>query len=213
MELLSLCQRVKALGYFGSFARDEYVEGLSDVNVFAITDDKSLLLELASEGYSPIVVPERELQAMCSEGDPICYYILNDSRLLCGEVRVNFVKTPRTCERLRMQIPIFLKMSIEGYKRGDEASAVNNAFKSFRSLIQWKECQVSDKIPLSKEELRNACRDLKLECDVFEDLLVLRETRTPITVWAIDKLYKVLKKYVELPFPSPSEEAFGRKSF
>jgi hypothetical protein len=211
VELSSLCNKVKALGYFGSFARDEYVEGISDVNVFAITSDKSVLLELASEGYSPLVVSEEELQGMCREGDPICYYLLMDSKVVCGDLKANFVKTPYTCERLRKQIPSFLKMSIEGYKRGDEVSALNNAYKSFRSLIQWKKCLVSDNIPLSRADLEESCRELGLECDVFEDLLRLRDTKTPITIWSINKLYNVLKKYVELPFPSPAEEAFGKR--
>ncbi len=203
MNIAEFCGRVKSIGYFGSYTRDDYIEGVSDINVFAITEDKSLLIELASNDFSPIVLSEDVLQKICSEGDPLCYYIIFDSKIVCGSINATFVKTQKTCERLQKQVISFLQMSIEGFFRGDQISSLSNAYKSFRSLIQWKYCLNHDTIPLSNNDLSKACKELNIQCSIFDDIVNLRKMRLSITLWSLNKIYKEIRLHLEIPFPSP----------
>uniref|UniRef100_A0A2U9IGP5 Polymerase nucleotidyl transferase domain-containing protein n=2 Tax=Acidianus brierleyi TaxID=41673 RepID=A0A2U9IGP5_9CREN len=203
MDIAELCGRVKSIGYFGSYTREDYIEGVSDINVFAITEDKSLLIELASNDFSPVVLSENDLQKICSEGEPLCYYIIFDSKVVCGSINATFIKTQKTCERLKKQIVSFLQMSIEGFFRGDQISSLSNAYKSFRSLIQWKYCLTHDMIPLSNKDLDNACKELNMQCATFDDIVNLRKVRMPITLWSLNKIYKEINSQIHIPFPSP----------
>ncbi|BCS93851.1 hypothetical protein [Metallosphaera javensis (ex Sakai et al. 2022)] len=76
-QFKEICGRVRALLYFGSYTREDYVEGVSDINVIAIADDKSVLMELASMDLSPVVMNEETLHMLCREGRSIM--------LLCSE--------------------------------------------------------------------------------------------------------------------------------
>lgn len=194
-NLNELCKRAKALGYFGSFTREEdYVEDLSDINVFAISTDKSLVIELGSYGFSPLVISEDQLKELCNRGDPICYYVLYDSKIICGELpRINFILTEYTCERLKKQTFSLLKISYEAYQRQDERSSLANAVRAMRSLIQFLCCEKKLKIPISNKGLRESCKELGLSfCDTLEELIRLKKLKIPITLTSLNKLRDII---------------------
>ncbi|MCY0859269.1 MAG: hypothetical protein OWQ54_02440 [Sulfolobaceae archaeon] len=192
-SLNQYCNRVKYLAYFGSFTRPEdYVPDISDINVVAISDDKSLLLEMASEGCSPIVLTENSLKDMCDKGDPICYYIMYDSRTVCGSlpayIRFNF--TQLTCERLRDSVIPLILNGIQSFFRYDELSTINNLYRALRALIRWRSCEVQKSIPLSDKDVIKACEGLSLSeiCEKFRDISRLRKLKITITEWDINEV-------------------------
>lgn len=200
-NLKGLCNRATFIGYFGSYARKtDYVEGLSDINVVAISEDKGLLLELASEGYSPIVISEEKLRELCEMGDPLCLNIIN-SEPICGEFpsRIRFVKTDSTCERLRKSVISLYVISLLGFFRGDEKNCIENAYRSLKTLIQWKACSENDVIPLSADEAENTCKKYNLGfCQTFRDLLFLRRMRSPLTLWSLDKVSEAISTFIKV---------------
>ncbi|BDC19418.1 hypothetical protein [Acidianus sp. HS-5] len=205
-NLVSLCKKCKALGYFGSYVRrEDYIENVSDINIFAITDDKSLLLELGSyNGISPIVVSEEKFKEICKNGDVICYYILHDSRLICGELpKVEFSISNNTCERLKLSSSSFIKLSYEAFKRNDEVSTLENAYRALRSLIQYISCNSLRKIPVSNSEIKDTCMKLNLNfCKEFDNIIFMRNMRNPLTVWSLNRIYNIINSQIKLDFSS-----------
>ncbi|WP_240931151.1 hypothetical protein [Acidianus sulfidivorans] len=203
-NLLDLCSKAKSIGYLGSYTREDYVEGISDINVFAISEEKSLVLELGSYGLSPVVISEDLFRNLCSKGDPICYYILYDSKVICGELpKVDFLITDYTCQRLEKSAKSYLKLSYEAYYRQDEIGALVNAVRALRSLIQFKACKnKKERIPISDSELENVCKELNLNyCDSLSDLLHLKKHKLPITLFSINKIYDIINSEIGLEFP------------
>ncbi|ARM76057.1 hypothetical protein [Acidianus manzaensis] len=207
-NLLDLCSKAKALGYFGSYTREDYVEDLSDINVFAISSDKSLILELGSYGLSPLVISEESFKDLCLKGDPICYYILYDSKIVCGELpKVDFIFTDYTCERLEKSAKSYLKLSYDAYFRQDEVGSLVNSVRALRSLIQFKSCKDKKIIPISDKDVEKTCNELNLKyCDSLSDLLHLKKSKLPITLWSINKLYDIISSEIALDFPKPASE-------
>ncbi len=207
-NLVSLCKKCKALGYFGSYVRrEDYIENISDINIFAITDDKSLLLELASyNGVSPIVVSEEKFKEICKNGDIICYYILYDSKLICGELpEVKFSITESTCERLKMSSLSFIKLSYEAFKRNDEVSTLENAYRALRSLIQYISCHSLNKIPISNAEIKDTCSKLNLNfCKEFDNIVFMRNMKSPLTLWTLNRIYDIINSQIKSDFSSAS---------
>ncbi|MEM3911651.1 MAG: hypothetical protein QXE55_05080 [Saccharolobus sp.] len=191
-ELLEICKKVKLLAYFGSYTRQEdFIEGISDINIFAITDNKEILLELGSLGYSPIIANEDTLRTLCEKGDPICYYLLYDSNIICGKFPENLVfkLTPFTCERLRKAIFTFLSLAISAYLRLDEISLSSNSFRAMRNLIQWKSCIKDSSIPIKISDLRNKCKELNMMiCNEFSDVILSRKLRSSIPFIGLEKI-------------------------
>ena len=200
-DLKYLCSKASYIGFFGSYARKtDYVEGLSDINVIAISDDKSLLFDLASQGYSPIVISKEKLKEICETGDPLCLYILN-SQTICGEFPsdIKFVKTNYTCERLRKSIIPLYVLSLLAFFRDDERNCLENSYKALRTLIQWRACEEGLSIPLSAEEAENTCKDLNLSfCQTFKDLIFLRRLRSPLTLWSLDKVAEAISVFIKV---------------
>jgi hypothetical protein len=205
-KLVSLCKKCKALGYFGSYVRKEdYVEGVSDINIFAISDDKSLLLELGSySGISPIVISEEKFREICESGDIICYYVLYDSKLICGELpKVEFTINDNTCERLKMSSSSFIKLSFEAFKRNDGIGTLENAYRAIRSLIQYISCSSLRKIPISNSEIKETCIKLNLNfCKEFDNLILLRNMKSPLTPWALNRVYNIINSQIKMDFSS-----------
>lgn len=200
-SIASLCNRCKALGYFGSYARrEDYVEGVSDINVFAISDDKSLLLELGSySGISPIVISEEKFREICEKGDIICYYILYDSKLICGELpKVNFAINDNTCEQLKKSSLTFIKLSLEAFNRNDEISTLENAYRAIRSLIQYISCTSLRKIPTSNAEIKETCLKLNLNfCKELDNLILLRNIKSPLAPWVLNRIYNIVNSTIK----------------
>jgi len=208
-EILEICKKVKLLAYFGSYTRQEdFVEGISDINVFAITEDKYLMLELASLGYSPIVLSEKNLIDLCEKGDPICYYLLYDSNVVCGQFpeNVKFNLNNFTCERIRKSIFSFLSSAVSGFLRQDEISAVSNSFKAFRSVIQWRSCVNLKTIPLGNNELKNRCKELNLSvCNEFSDIVLVRRMKAPLSLWSLDRIVEAICSEIKINCVKPSK--------
>ena len=200
-DIKQLCARASYIGFFGSYARkSDYVEGLSDINVIVISDDKSLLFELASEGYSPIVISKDKLKEICKIGDPLCLHILN-SEGICGEFPsdIKFVKTDYTCERLRKSVISLYILSLLAFFRNDERNCLENSYKAIKTLIQWRACEENLDVPLSAEEAENVCKDLNLGfCQTFKDLIFLRRLRSSLTLWSLDKVSEVISIFVKV---------------
>lgn len=200
-NLAELCGKAKALGYFGSYTREEdYVDELSDINVFAISSDRSLVLELGSYGFSPLVISEDYFKDLCDKGDPICYYLLYDSKIICGELpRTTFKLSDYTCERLKKETISFLKISYEAYIRQDEKSALLNAARALRSLVQFKSCQHKVKIPISNKELKESCKKLGLNfCDALEQILEMKKLKIPISLGSISKIRDIISSNLDI---------------
>lgn len=201
-SLKGLCNRSTYVGYFGSYARkSDYIEGLSDINVIVISEDKDILLELASESYSPIVLSESQLRSLCENGDPLCLYIIQ-SETVCGTFPsdIKFIKTSHTCERLKKSITSLYTIALLAFFRGDEKSSLENAFRCVRSLIQWKACEESLPIPLSIEEAEKSCAKMNLPfCQVFKDLIFIRRMKSPLTLWSLDKIAEAIQNYIKVP--------------
>ncbi|QGA69298.1 hypothetical protein [Sulfolobus sp. E11-6] len=208
-EILEICKKVKLLAYFGSYTRQEdFVEGISDINIFAITEDKYLILELASLGYSPIVLSEKTLIDICEKGDPICYYLLYDSNVICGQFPKNlkFNLNNFTCERIRKSIFSFMSSAVTSFFRKDEISTISNSFKALRSIIQWKSCINLKNIPLKNDELKNRCRELNLSvCNEFSDIVLIRRMKAPLSLWSLDKIVEVTCSEFKINCAKPSK--------
>ena len=200
-NLKHLCSRAAYIGYFGSYSRKtDYVEGLSDINVIAISDDKTLLLDLASEGYSPIVISKEKLRELCENGDPLCLQVLN-SQGICGEFPsdIKFVKTDYTCERLRKSVISLYTLSLLAFFRNDERNCLENSYRAIRTLIQWRACKENLDIPLSAEDTEKVCKELNLSfCQTFRDLVFLRRMRSPLTLWSLDKVAEAISAFMKI---------------
>ncbi|BFH73888.1 hypothetical protein SJAV_18320 [Sulfurisphaera javensis] len=200
-NLKGLCKRASYIGFFGSYARkSDYIEGLSDINVIAISEDKSLLLELASEGYSPIVLSKEQLRKLCDSGDPLCLYV-TQSESVCGEFpsEIKFVKTDYTCERLKKSILSLYIISLLAFFREDERSSLENSFRTLRTLIQWRACIENKPIPLSIEETERTCETLGLKfCQTMKDLVLIRRMRAPLTLWSLDKVAEAIMDFMKV---------------
>lgn len=208
-QLLEVCKKVKVLAYFGSYTRQEdFVEGVSDINIFAISDDKFILLELASLGYSPIVMSESDFRTICERGDPICYYVLYDSNVICGQFpsNLNFNLTSLTCERLKRAILSFLSLSISAFFRNDEISTVVNSFRAIRNTIQWKSCTLDKSIPIKISELKEKCKKLNMSlCNEFSDIVLIKKLKAPLSMWSLDRVTDVICKELNLNCVKPSK--------
>lgn len=200
-EISQLCGRASYIGFFGSYARKtDYVEGLSDINVVAISEDKSLLLDLASEGFSPIVISKEKLKEICEIGDPLCLQIIN-SQGICGEFPsdIKFVKTSYTCERLRKSVIPLYVLSLLAFFRDDERHCLENSYRAIKTLIQWRACEENLNIPLSAEEAEEVCKKLNLSfCQTFKDLVFLRKLRSPMTLWSLDKVAEAISLFMKV---------------
>lgn len=203
------CNRAKYLAYFGSYARpNDYVDEISDINVVAISEDKSLLLELASEGCSPVVITEKDLKEFCDNGDPLCYYIIYDSKTICGKFPngITFRITDKTCEKLKKAVIPLILNGIQGFFRYDELSAINNMYRATKLLIRWKTCEVNKTIPLSDEETIKSCETLSLSlCEKFKELVRLRKLKLSITEWDISEVIRLASKELNERIPDISE--------
>ncbi|BBL47505.1 hypothetical protein [Metallosphaera sedula] len=194
-QFKDVCGKVKALLYFGSYTREDYVDGISDINVIAITNDKSVLMDLASMDLSPVVIDEETLNKLCQDGDPLCYYVLNDSKLICGSLpNFTFIFTDKTCSKLLRYSRTQAKMSLEGIARRDEISSVNNLYRGIRSFIRSK-CCTKGKIPLSDEEVIACCKGIGNDeiCELFSKVRELRRNREPVTYWTIRRFVKIME--------------------
>ncbi|BAB65846.1 hypothetical protein [Sulfurisphaera tokodaii] len=198
-NLKGLCTRASYLGYFGSYGKKDYVEGLSDINVVAISEDKTLLLELASEGFSPVVLSKEQLENLCKEGDPLCLYIIK-SEPICGNLpNVQFVKTEKSCERLGKAVISLYVISLLAFFRGDEKSSLENSYRTLRTLIQWRSCIENYEIPITAEEVEKNCELLGLNfCQTFRDLLLLRRFNAPLTLWSLDKIAEAILIFMKV---------------
>jgi len=208
-ELLEICKKVKVLAFFGSYTRGEdFVEGISDINIFALSDDKSVLVELASFGFSPIVLSEYSFKRMCEEGDPICYYALYDSNVICGEFPFNirFNLSKFTCERIRKAILPFLSLSITAFIRQDEISTVENSFRALRNLVQWKSCESNGYIPIKVEEIKETCTRLSVKiCNELSDIVLVRKLKSPLSLWSLDKIVEGICNELGIGCVKPSK--------
>ena len=191
-EIKGLCTRAKTIGFFGSYTRSDYVEGVSDINVFALSEDKSLLLELASLGVTPLVLRDQELKALCDTGEPLCYYLLYDSKLVCGSLEgFRFNKTNVTCLRLLYYSKSLVKIAIEGFLRGDQVSSVLNSYRSVKSYLRYRCCERGE-IPLSDEEVMKCCNNIGGEmCDLFLKIVRSRRDGTPVGFSVVKKVREI----------------------
>ncbi|WP_338601980.1 hypothetical protein V6M85_01245 [Sulfolobus tengchongensis] len=208
-QFIEICKRTKVLAYFGSYVRqDDFVDNVSDINIFAITNDKSILLELASLGYSPIVLSESNFIDLCEKGDPLCYYLLYDSNVICGEFprNVKFNLNNFTCERIRRSIFAFLSLAVSAFFRQDEISALSNSFRALRNVIQWKSCTNLNKIPIRINDLKDKCEELKLSiCNEFSDIILVRRMKEALSLWSLDKVAEAICREFNMECVKPSK--------
>jgi len=208
-ELKGLCQKgAKAIAVFGSYVRaKDYVEGISDLNVFALTRDKQLLLELASMGYSPVMLGEESLRQLCEAGDPLCYYVLYDSKVLCGSLpRVSFKLTDGTCRKLRDQAINSFCFAIESHFRSDELNSVRYAFKAIKLSVAYRVCRDKNRVIVSNDEAESSCKELNLAgCSEMKDLLMMMRLKLKLTTWALDRIAQALTNNLDLPVPTASD--------
>jgi len=200
-ELKGLCQKgAKAIAVFGSYVRaKDYVEGVSDLNVFALTRDKQLLLELASMGYSPVMLDEESLRQLCEAGDPLCYYVLYDSKVLCGSLpRVSFKLTDGTCRKLRDQAINSFCFAIESHFRSDELNSVRYAFKAIKLSVSYRVCRDKNRVIVSNDEAESSCKELNLAgCSEMKDLLMMMRLKLKLTTWALDRIAQALSNNLD----------------
>ncbi|EZQ01907.1 MULTISPECIES: hypothetical protein [Acidianus] len=191
-DLSSLCKKAQALGFYGSYTRKEdYVEDLSDINVFALSDDKSILLDLASLGYSPVVISSKYFEEICMKGDPLCHYIYYDSDLICGEFpAVKPSINEYTCKRFANMSISSIQLSREAFLRQDEKGSLTWTFRSIRSLIQYISC-LGGSIPFSNSQIKEKC--LSLGKEVCETLYIIQEKRERLEAISASLILKVEK--------------------
>ncbi|BCS93850.1 hypothetical protein [Metallosphaera javensis (ex Sakai et al. 2022)] len=129
------------------------------------------------------------------KGDPLCYYVLNDSKLICGSLpNFTFNFTKETCSKLLRYSRTQVKLSLEGVARGDEISSVNNLYRGIRSFIRSKCCSKGN-IPLSDGEVMECCKTIRNDelCELFSRVRDLRKNREPVTYWTIRRFMRVVE--------------------
>ncbi|AEB94947.1 hypothetical protein [Metallosphaera cuprina] len=162
----------------------------------AITQNKRLLLELGSMGFSSVVMTEDQFKIICERGEPLCYYALYDSKVVCGSLpNVKFVSSELTCNELDRLSRAQLKLSLEGIARSDEISSINNLYRGIRSYIRGSCCK-RGKIPLSDVEVLECCKEsLDPEvCDLFFKVKEMRIKREPVSYWTVRRFLKYLER-------------------
>ncbi|WP_252896820.1 hypothetical protein [Metallosphaera hakonensis] len=182
--------------FFGSYTREDYVEGISDINVFALSDRKEVLLELASLGFSPVILNETQLKIICESGEPLCYHLLYDSRIICGKIPdIHFKTTHTTCQKLLQYSRSQAKLSLGGLARQDEISSTNNLYRGIRSYIM-SQCCKDGVIPLSDSEVMECCRSRigGEVCELFATTRDLRRNKKPVTYWTVRRFVTILEK-------------------
>ncbi|QKQ99114.1 hypothetical protein GWK48_00715 [Metallosphaera tengchongensis] len=180
--------------------REDFVEGISDINVLAVTNDRDVMFELASTNLTPIVVSSEQLRKICNDGDPLCYFILYDSKVICGSLpSVQFKKSDSTCKKLLDYSRAQLRISAEGYMRGDEVSALNYLFRSVRSFIRAK-CCLAGSIPVSNQQVMECCKERVQNevCDIFSTTVSLRKDKSPVNLTLINNFKKILDNSFDL---------------
>ena len=209
-ELANLCRekKLRAVAVFGSYTRPkDYVEGVSDINVFVLGRDKRVLLELASEGFSPLMLDEASLKDLCEKGDPICFYVLKDSRVLCGELpNFEFRMNEGTCGKVREQALSFYSSSVESHFRTDEVNSLKYALKALKSSIMYAVCERERELFVSYDDLRRRCKALNLKgCEELSELNLMLRAKLHLTTWALDRIAEAISANVGVKVPKPSE--------
>ncbi|MGC9104966.1 MAG: nucleotidyltransferase domain-containing protein [Thermoprotei archaeon] len=208
-ELKNLCsERVKAVAVFGSYARGkDYVEGISDINVFLLSRDKEALLYVASLGYSPLMLDEESLKRLCESGDPLCFYVLKDSTVLCGSLPgFEFRVQDSTCAKIKAQAVNSYCYAIESHFRTDELNSVRYAFKALKYSVAYRACIEKRVVFASNDEAYRLCRELNLRgCDELKELQLMTRLRLQITTWALDKIAKALSENLGLDLPTAND--------
>lgn len=200
------------IAYFGSYLSEDYIEGISDINIFILLNNNSvrykLLLDLASTTYcSPVILTKSELKEFCEQGEPLCYYILYDSKLICGSLpRLEFRITERTKNVLRNNIISYYTLGVNAILRNDEISELNNFYRAVRALIRFISVERSGIIPLRDKDIINYCKvqGLKDICELFELISNSRKNRLKLSNYVISKVTERLSEILKINFPNLS---------
>jgi isoleucyl-tRNA synthetase len=139
----------------------------------------------------------------CKTGDPLCYYIIYDSKVICGTLpEVSFNFTNETCEKLKLYAISNFTLSMQGMLRNDEISSLENSYKSIRNLVRWLSCINKKKIPLRNSEILNEAKEIDEELlQIFKDLVHMRKNKIKITLYQINIISELLSKYTKIEFP------------
>lgn len=149
------CNHGASVVLFGSINRpSDYSPFFSDVNTLIIGDYR---VNLVYGRYSIIVTDSDSLMNRCLYGDPLCLWIIGDSRLLCGKLPdVKFTVTTWTLNSIKQRALDNVALMYENLIMGNSTWSLNNAYHAVKlSAIYLVIYRFMTIPPLSDEGLSN----------------------------------------------------------
>ena len=195
--LKGLCGKVGGVLVFGSANRPmDYSRYFSDLNVLLISGKYP---QTYPWGYSYIVVSPDNLSSRCIYGDPLCIWVMWDSRLICGSLpRLKFTETTWTLDSLRQIILNNVALMYEDMLLGNNAWASNWAYHAVKDSLIMMNPTIGN---LSDFNLMNAYKGSEL-ARLLGELRVLRRLGQGLPVGLADRVSEALSRILGINLPT-----------
>jgi len=165
----SIKGRLRCIVVFGSAARPkDFVKGLSDVDVLALTEDRPerrhYTFEALDSEVHAVVFAVDEFKELVEHGDPLAFMMKHRVELhgSIGDLLANLKITEHSAKVLRRSALAALGLALEHYYvLGDRVKALSHLYHSVRHVARYK-ASLRGVFPVSDEEVLRECVDEQL---------------------------------------------------
>ena len=181
-------ENIIAIIAYGSVTRpDDFAGNVSDVDVAVITkeiiparDRLDLFLDLSFH-VDAVFLTKEQLAELSIEGYPLAYYIIEDGRVIYGDVKViedlNFRVTEKTLDILKKSSIAALGLGVESYLMGMYNDSASHLYHAIRHAVRWRAAENKGRIPISNVEIYNSIKELELGEIIGKTFMELVEAR------------------------------------
>jgi len=124
---------------------------------------------------------KEQLAELSIEGYPLAYYIIEDGRVIYGDVKViedlNFRVTEKTLDILKKSSIAALGLGVESYLMGMYNDSASHLYHAIRHAVRWRAAENKGRIPISNVEIYNSIKELELGEIIGKTFMELVEAR------------------------------------
>jgi len=210
-----LGKKVHAIAVFGSAKRPEdYVEGVSDVDIAVIVDDESSREEARSIGEAGmefVFLTPSQLRELFNMGHPLAWLLTYDSRILhddgvlqaMSQQRPKFTELTR--DSMRRSTLVALSLGVEELYAGAFNLCISHFYHSMRHALRLRALEKFANFPCSDREILATIQGFPAE--LFSQLVALRKDKKasePVCRNVLEQLLNALYMVSNLKVPSLS---------
>lgn len=215
LEDVCRAQGVIGVVIYGSLARGDYVDGLSDINIAVIgsreVDARNLWNMLSLDPrISPLLLHIDKLKEICTRGDLLCHNLFKDSLTFCGGDRLKPLSiyhgprvTSYTIAQAKELALSTLGLAIEGYIQKDKSKVLRNSYHSLRYTIIYYSTRTIQTVPLRDDDMVNTCIRIAPPnlCKFFNEIRGMRSTSQQLRLADLETLLHIVATSLKTTIP------------